>query len=424
MDVTRRSFVQGSVAGMLASTAPAAPQTPVTVGVVGAGIRGIWLIGTARDAGAKIAMVADLYDGHLRRAQEVEPGVAVTRDYKEVIQRSDIQAVIVATADHWHSQIAIEAMRAGKDVYVEKPMTHTIPQALEMVKVSKETGRLVQVGSQAVSMQTTNKAKEWIEAGRIGNIFMVQCTIYRPNAVGAWRYPVPYDASPKTIDWDRFLGNAPKRPFDAERFFHFRNFWDYGTGIAGDEYVHLLTRVHHCLKVRFPLSAYAQGGIYKWKGDRDVPDIHNTLYDYGKFQVQVNANLASNWDGGEYVRFMGDLGTIELQKPVVKLFPYQPRESYSYPTDSWPKDQRDRFAKEHPPERGRQERSAPEQFEQTREGTEDHFRNLFQCMQTREQPSENVEFGLGTSVACHMANLSYREKKRYFWDGDRLQLRT
>src|ERR1044071_3012353 len=118
MDVTRRSFVQGSVAGMLAATAEAAPQGPVTVGVIGAGIRGSWLIGTARDAGAKIAMVADLYDGHLRRAQELEPGVAVTRDYKEIIKRGDIQAVIVATPDHWHTPIAIEAMRAGKDVYI------------------------------------------------------------------------------------------------------------------------------------------------------------------------------------------------------------------------------------------------------------------------------------------------------------------
>jgi predicted dehydrogenase len=258
---------------------------------------------------------------------------------------------------------------------------------------------------------------------------MVQCSIYRPSAVGAWRYPIPPDASPQTIDWERFLGNAPKLPFDAPRFFHFRNWWDYGTGIAGDEYVHLLTRVHHVLGVRFPLSAVAQGGIYKWLGDREVPDIHNTLYDYGKFQVQVSADLASNWDGGEYVRFMGDKGTVELQKPVVKLFPYTPREGYGYPLDSWPEDQRDRFVAEHKSEAnveagGRQQRPNPETFEQTREGTEDHFRNLFQCMQTREQPSENVEFGLGTSVACHMTNISYRENRRLFWDADRLQLRS
>ena len=151
----------------------------------------------------------------------------------------------------------------------------------------------------------------------------------------------------QTIDWDRFLGNAPKRPFDAARFFQFRNWWDYGTGIAGDEYVHLLSRVHYVLGVQYPLSAVANGGIYKWKGDRDVPDIHNTLYDYGKFQAQVSANLVSNWEGGEMVRFMGDRGTIELTEDGAKLVPYNPVEDYEYPLESWPKDTKDKFIAEH-----------------------------------------------------------------------------
>jgi predicted dehydrogenase len=227
------------------------------------------------------------------------------------------------------------------------------------------------------------------------------------------------------------LGNAPKRPFDAARFFQFRNWWDYGTGIAGDEYVHLLSRVHYLLGVQYPRSAVAEGGLYKWKGDRDVPDVHNTLYDYGKFVAQVSANLASNWEGGEIVRFMGDRGTVDLREESATLVPYDPVEDYGYPLESWPKDLKDRFIAEHKDDpvadigKARQQpKHKPERFNQEREGTEDHMQNFFECVRSRQQPVENVEFGCGTAVACHMANISYREKKRVFWDAEKLRLQS
>jgi len=437
MDSTRRNFMEQSLAGALTAAAlgsasqsnAAPPRSAVTVGLIGAGIRGLELMQVALSDGAKVAMVCDLYDGHLRRAVEIQPGTPTTREYEKVIARADIEAVIVATSDHWHAPIAIAAMRAGKDVYCEKPMAHTIPEALEMAKVSRETGKVIQVGSQSLSMTSTRKAKQWIDSGAIGNIFMVQCSIYRPNAIGAWRYPVPPDASPETIDWTRYLGNAPKRPFEAARFFQFRNWWDYGTGIAGDEYVHLLSRVHYILGVQYPRSAVAEGGLYKWKGDRDVPDVHNTLYDYGKFVAQVSANLACNWEGGEIVRFMGDKGTVDLREDSATLVPYDPVEEYEYPLESWPKDLKSRFIAEHKDDpladvgkAGQQPKHKPEKFNQEREGSEDHMRNFFECVRSRQQPVENVDFGLGTAVACHMANISYREKKRVFWDAEQLRL--
>jgi len=428
--------MEQSVAGAL-GTALLSPQaTPaqsgITVGLIGAGIRGLELMQVALADGAKVAMVCDLYDGHLRRALEIQPGTPTTKDYQKVIHDPSIQAVIVATSDHWHAPVAIAAMRAGKDVYCEKPMTHTIPEALEMAKVSRETGRIVQVGSQSISMTSTRKGKEWVDSGAIGSVYMVQCSIYRPSAVGAWCYPVPPDASPQTIDWERYLGNAPKRPFDAARFFQFRNWWDYGTGIAGDEYVHLLSRVHYVLGVQYPLSAVAEGGIYKWKGDRDVPDIHNTLYDYGKFTVQVSANLASNWEGGEIVRFMGDKGTVDLREEgPANLLPYNPVEEYNYPLESWPKDLKEQFIAQHKNDpladvgtANQQPKRKPETVTQTREGTEDHMANFFACVHSRQQPVENVEFGCGTAVACHMANISYREKKKVFWDAAQGRIRS
>jgi predicted dehydrogenase len=309
-------------------------------------------------------------------------------------------------------------------------MTHTIPEALEMAKVSKETGRLVQVGSQSLSMQSTQKGKEWVDSGEIGNICMVQCEIYRPDPVGAWKYPVPPDASPQTIDWERYLGNAPKRPFDAARFFQFRNWWDYGTGISGDEYIHLLSRVHYLMNVQYPLSAVANGGIYKWTGDREVPDVHNTLYDYGKFQVVVMANLVCNFEGGEIVRFFGDKGTVVLTEEAASLFPYDEEWGYSYPLESWPKDTREPFIAAHKNDPTADVGTYREQphrksqyLMQKAEGTEDHFQNFFECVKSRKQPVEHVEFGCGTAVACHMANISYREKKRVFWDAEKLELK-
>jgi len=438
--ITRREFIGRSVAGAatagLAFGAPAigrvaSPNERVTVGMVGVGIRGLEQMEAVLNVKADVAIVCDLYDGHLRRAKEIQANTATTREYREVLDRKDIDAVCIATSDHWHAPIAIAAMQAGKDIYIEKPMTHTIKEALEMVKVSKETGRLVQVGSQSLSMESTHKGKAWVDAGEIGNIYMVQCEIYRPDPVGAWKYPVPPDASPQTIDWDRYLGNAPKRPFDAARFFQFRNWWDYGTGIAGDEYVHLLSRVHYLMNTQFPVSAVANGGIYKWKGDREVPDIHNTMYDYGKFQVVVMANLVSNFDGGEIVRFMGDKGTVVLTEESASLLPYDEEWGFEYPLESWPKDTKGPFMAAHKNDPTadigtyrKQQHRKPQNFMQHAEGTEDHFRNFFACVKSRQQPIENVDFGCGTAVACHMANLSYLKKQRLFWDAEKLELRS
>jgi len=438
--ITRREFIGRSVAGAatasLALGGPAigrvaSPNERVTVGMIGAGIRGLEQMEAVLAVKGNVAMVCDLYDGHLRRANEIQPNTPTTREYREVLDRKDIDAVCIATSDHWHAPIAIAAMQAGKDVYCEKPMTHTIAQALEMVKISKETGRLVQVGSQSLSMESTRKGKAWVDAGEIGNICMIQCEIYRPDPVGAWKYPVPPDASPQTIDWDRYLGNAPKRPFDAARFFQFRNWWDYGTGIAGDEYVHLLSRVHYLMNTQFPLSAVANGGIYKWTGDREVPDIHNTLYDYGKFQVVVMANLVSNFDGGEIVRFMGDKGTMVLTEESASLLPYDEEWGYEYPLESWPKDTKDPFLAAHKNDPTadigtykRQQHRKPQNMRQRAEGTEDHFLNFFAAVKGRHQPIENVDFGCGTAVACHMANLSYQKRQRLFWDAQNLELKS
>jgi predicted dehydrogenase len=437
-EISRRQFFERSVAGAAAASltwgapllgSPVSPNEKVTVGIVGAGIRGLELMQAVLNVGGNVAVVCDLYDGHFRRAQEIQPNTPTTREYREVLDRKDIDAVVIATSDHWHKPIAVEAMKASKDVYCEKPMTHTIPQALEMVKVSKETGRVVQVGSQSRSMQSTHWGKRHLDAGDIGKVYMVQCEIYLAGPVIPWKYPVPPDATPRTVDWERYLGNAPKRPFDAARFFRFRNWWDYGTGITGDNGVHLLSRVHYLMNVQYPLSAVASGAISKLTGDREVPDIHNTLFDYGTFQVVVMASYVCNWDGGEIVRFMGDKGTLELTEQSAQLKPYDEEWDFGYPLESWPKDTKDPFIVAHKDDPTadvgtyeKQPHRQPQSMRETAEGTEDHLRNWFEAIKTREQPIENVDFGCGTAVACHMANISYHEKQRVFWNAKKGEL--
>jgi predicted dehydrogenase len=172
-NISRRDFMERSVAGAAAAgvtwgtairSSSASPNETITMGIIGAGIRGLENMQSILNVKGRVAIVCDLYDGHLRRAQEIQPNTPTTKDYRQVLDRKEVDAVMIATSDHWHAPVALEAMKAGKDVYCEKPMTHTIPQALEMVRVSKETGRLVQVGSQSLSMESTHKGKEWVES--------------------------------------------------------------------------------------------------------------------------------------------------------------------------------------------------------------------------------------------------------------------
>src|ERR1044071_9074776 len=286
---TRRRFLQSgstmlAAAGLTDAAQDVSPDNRIRIATIGFGGMGM---GDTRYAlsvpGVELAAVCDIYDGRRTRARELHGDhIFTTRDYREVLARKDIDAVIIATPDHWHADLSIAAMEAGKDVYFEKPMVRAIQDGGSAIAAQERTGRMFQVGSQYVTSAVYQKARDLVRAGAIGRLTMVEAWLDRNTALGAWQYSIPPDASPSTVDWDRFLGRAPKRPFEAVRFFRWRNYQDYGTGVAGDLFVHLLSGLHLATGSIGPERILATGGLRYWEDGRDVPDVMLAMIDYAK----------------------------------------------------------------------------------------------------------------------------------------------
>ena len=249
MFTTRRHFLSAAAAGLaaplLAQTRRSANDN-IQVALIGAGGMGSEdARSSLKVGGVKLVAVSDIYQGRLVRAKENWGNdLFTTRDYREVLARPDIDAVLVGTPDHWHRQVSIDAMNAGKDVYCEKPMVQHVDDGKPVIEAAQKTGRIIQIGSQRVSSLVYQKARELIQAGSIGQLNMVEAWWDRNSAIGAWDYSIPPDATPENIDWDRFLGRAPKVPFAPVRLFRWRNYQDYGTGVAGELFVHLFSGMH------------------------------------------------------------------------------------------------------------------------------------------------------------------------------------
>ena len=405
------------------------PSDKIRLGLIGAGGQGM---GDTREAlkvpGVELVAVADLYDGRLTRAKEIWGNqLFTTRDYREVLARSDIDAVVIATPDHWHMRISNDAMKAGKDVYCEKPMVQSLEQGKHVIETAQQTNRIFQVGSQRVSSIVYKKAKDLLASGAIGELNLVECWWDRSSAIGAWQYSIPPDASPTTVDWDRFLGEAPKRGFDATRFFRWRNYRDYGTGIAGDLFVHLFSGLHFVVGTTGPTRVMATGGTRYWNDGRDVPDVMLALCDYAKtantpaFNLSLRVDFAAGANESSGFRFIGSEGVMTLSG-VVTVAKKQRAKEPGYTIDTFPKATQEAFLKDYRakyPENKQDVSGSSQDTYAPPSGysdSVDHFTSFFDGMRSRKSVVEDAVFGFRAAGPALLTNRSYFDNRAYDWN--------
>jgi len=292
----------------------------IRIAVIGTGIMGHNDLESAlKVPGVELVAACDLYTGRLERMKEMYgKDLFTTRDYREILEKKDIEAVIVATSDNWHSRICIDALNKGKHVYCEKPMVHKLSQGQEVINAWKKSGKIMQVGSQGISGASFTKARELFQAGEIGKINCIEATYDRQSAIGAWQYTIPTDESPQTVDWDRYVSLMNAKPkYDAKKFFWWRNYKDFGTGMSGDLYVHLLTGIHYITGSMGPHKIVSTGQLTYWKDGRDVPDVMVSIMDYPEtkehpaFQTMLRVNFISGGGDRGVVRYIGSEGVME-----------------------------------------------------------------------------------------------------------------
>ncbi len=414
------------------ATAPRGPNDMINLALIGAGIQGQTDTRFAlQTPGVKLVAVADCYDGRLTHAKELwGQDIFTTRDYREILVRKDVDAVLIATPDHWHKQAAVDAMHAGKDVYLEKPMIHIYPDGPAIIDTVRSTNRILQVGSQRVSSVVYAKAKELLASGVIGKLNMVQARWDRNSAIGAWDYTVPLDASTQTCDWPRFEGSAPKHQWDAQRFFQWRKWKDYGSGVAGDLFVHLFSGTHFITGSTGPTRAMATGAIRFWKDGRDADDVLLALFDYPQgFNLSLRVNFVDGGEESEGFLFTGSEGQMEIagNTVMVNRTPLASEPGYTVSTfaDAMQKQTieayRQKYPVKHPdgpPAQDVQKFAAAPGYVDSY----DHFHNFFNAVRSRQPVVEDATFGFRAAGAALLANLSVSEDKIVHWNPETMKV--
>ena len=400
------------------------PSDRLRFGIIGIGMQGNWLLTSAIDLpGIECVAACDLYDGRHTLAREItnNPTLPATRRYQELLANKDIDCIIAAVPDHWHKQIVNDTVSAGKDIYCEKPMSHSAAEGVDMVEAQKRTGRIVQIGSQRVSSLICKKAREMVSQGMLGDLMMVEGWLGRNDPTGAWEYPPPFDLSPQNLDWDTWQGTVPKRAFSPEIFARWRCWKEYGTGVAGDLLVHLVSGMMYVLDWNeAPKRAMAMGGILRWKDGRNMPDVHASLFQYGDIPVYMRLNLGTEMP--ETYRFQGSKGILEMTEFGLSFTP-QPGvdTSPSYFDGSFPHAMRAQYEKEwhqkHDPKFGQEPMPETINFKgPDYDDVKPHLWNFFEAVRSRKPVVEDAVFGHHAALACHMANESYFRQTQVTWD--------
>ena len=441
---SRRSFLSRMGSAAVALTAPTAlgsttdiqvePMGRETLGetsysandriqlaLIGAGGMGRADASTATDIpGVQLVGVCDLYDGRLKKAKETfGTDLFATRDYREVLAREEVDAVIVATPDHWHRQISVEAMKAGKDVYCEKPMVHGLEEGPSVVEAQENNDATFQVGSQGMSSLGNEKARELLKKGAIGELNYAEGFWARNSPQGAWQYPIPEDASPETVAWETFLKDNSGRPFDPVRFFRWRNYWDYGTGVAGDLFVHLFSSLHFITGSLGPNRIVSTGGLRFWEDGREVPDVMLGMFDYPDtdahppFNLSLRVNFVDGTSGSTFLRLVGSEGAMDVEWDKVTLYKnkkQEPKGPSLGKEGGGATDQRQRAEMMPPP---KMVYKAQDDYEGAHY---DHHMNFFEGVRGEQTVTEDAGFGYQAAAPALASNISYRDDKIVYWD--------
>jgi predicted dehydrogenase len=433
MSITRRNLLQGSAALAAAQRAARpAPSDRITVGCIGTGARGQELMQAVQQhKQAEIVAICDAYKGRIERALDRTGNRAkVHAKYPELLADKSIDAVVIATPDHWHKQIVLDAVRAGKDVYCEKPLTYRTSDGQEIIKAAKSKERIVQVGSQGVSSDIGIKAKEIVQSGKIGKVTMIRAEYNRNTASGAWIYPIPPDATPQTVDWEMFLGPAPKRPFSLERFFRWRCFQDYSGGIATDLFVHLCTTVHYLMNAKVPSRVMAMGELYRWTKDRDVPDTLNAILEYPEgFVASLSSTFNNELSAEGSFQILGTEGSLTIGGGGLMLHPDNSVEDNRWIVESWAKGLEEAYYRDPKViqtevEAGKRPRKQAQQVPtDPAEATMLHFGHFFDSIRSRQPYWEDAAAGHHAAACAHMVNKSAREHRQVEWDFSKDEIR-
>ncbi|MFC3812420.1 Gfo/Idh/MocA family protein [Lacihabitans lacunae] len=416
------------------------PNDKIRFATIGMGIQGHYDTKAAlQNPGVEFVAAADLYTGRLDRVkQSFGKDIFTTRDYREILNRKDIDAVIIATPDHWHDKITIDALQAGKHVYCEKPMVQDIKEGKPVIEAWKKSGKTMQVGSQRISGSVFQEAKRLVAAGEIGDINFVESNYDRFSAIGAWNYSIPTDASPETVDWDVFLKDTHKMPFDANRFFRWRNYKNYGTGVAGDLFVHLITGVHYVIDSKGPERIYASGGTRYWTEGRDVPDVMVAMLDYPKsnthaaFQMVLRVNFANSGNINNNTRIIGSEGQIDFsgnglvlsKKKLPKAPGFGNYDSYFTFSDEQQKEFEKNYNKIYSDADKKVESIKDYKFFASKGDDEhkNHFGNFFENVRSGSQKTiEDPIFAFRAAAPVIACNESYFNKKIVGWDPEKMQ---
>ncbi len=441
--INRRQFIQRSLVGaaaaplvvhtltneVAASTEAVTPNDRIQVGVIGVGARvqsGL-LDAALAVPGVEVIGVCDAYKGRVARALE-RPGNKAKDygDYRAMLADKSIDAVVIATPDHWHKQQTIEALAAGKDVYLEKPMTLTIDDGPEIYGAAEKSGRILQIGSNGMSSKLQETAREIIKSGKLGEINLVRANYDRNTESGAWIYPIPPDADPTTVNWEMFVGPAPKRPFSLERFFRWRAYWDYSGGISTDLFVHLMTTIHYVMGATAPELVVATGANYRHKKTHEVPDTLNASVVYGKenFSVSLSGTFNSAAASESGFMILGHEGSLVFRGDRLVFTPEHPVEGNGWIVSSWPSTLEQAYWKDPEVQKREKPETWPSQMQSQGESwvevgpdsTVIHVARFFDSVRTRKPCVEDGRAGHHAAAVAHMVNESIKRKAPVAWD--------